>query len=145
MLTRHKESCSTDFSVNKDDELLGDKRATATRASDSQFPRLMCKCHCNKVLIGLRGQDLTRRTQETNRLAHGLTHRLTRCFITHRHRHTHTHTLTNAYTKAHMLAFKPAGDVPVSCSIFSPRFLITAFTAHPCEEYEPYTNVDVYK
>lgn len=61
-------SFTTDFTVNKADELLLDERAIRTRVSDLQFPRLMHKCHCNQVLIGLRREDLTNWTQEIFRL-----------------------------------------------------------------------------
>lgn len=87
------ESYSTDFTVNKADE-----RTTGTRVSDLQFPRLMCKCHCDKVLIGLRGQDLTRWTQETHKMAY-------RCSYSLLASSQHTEIHSRANTKAHMLVF----------------------------------------
>lgn len=77
-LARYKEaasgSYSQDFTVNKADEPLRDERATETRVSSSQIPRLMRE---GSLQTGFNwsggelwgGQPLTEWTQETFRLA----------------------------------------------------------------------------
>lgn len=101
------------------------------RASDIQFPRLMCKCHCNSVLIGLRRQDLTCWTQETHRLAYGT--QTGRLIVERTHTLTHTQTYKDICTQ-------PVQDLTVGLSFFG-----IAFTVYRCGKDEPYMDEEAYK
>lgn len=99
-------------------------------ASDIQFPRLMCKCHCNSVLIGLRRQDLTCWTQETHRLAYGT--QTGRLIVERTHTHTHTNVQGCLYSNS--------ANLTVGLSFFG-----IAFAVYRCGKDEPYMDEEAYK